>query len=58
MENLAQEDHLGHQVCQVMEYLESKENQGRRDIQELESQVCLECLGSQESWECLEQKAK
>lgn len=58
MENPAQEDHLGRQVCQVMEYLESKENQDHRGTQELESQVCLECLGSQEPWECLGQKAK
>lgn len=58
MENLDQEDHLGHQVCQVMGCLESKENQGHRDIQELESRVCLGCLESQEPWECLEQKVK
>lgn len=58
MENLAQEDHLDPLVCQVMGYLESKENQGHKAIQELESQVCLECQGSQEPWECLGQKAK
>lgn len=58
MESLAQEDHLGPLVYQVMGYLESKENQGHRDIQELESQVCLECQESQEPWECLGQKAK
>lgn len=58
MENLGQEDHLGHPVCQVMECLESKENQDPRDIQELGSRVCLECLGSQEPWACQEQKAK
>lgn len=58
MESLAQEDHLGPPVCQGMGYLESKENQGHRDIQELESQVCLECQGSQEPWECLGQKVK
>lgn len=58
MENLDQEDHLGHQACQVMECLESKENQGPRDTQGLESRVCPECLGSQEPWECQGQKAK
>lgn len=58
MENLDQEDHLDRQVCRVTECLESKENQGPRDIQELESPVCLECLGSQEPWECQGQKAK
>lgn len=58
MENLAQEDHLGPLACQVTGYLGSKENQGHRDIQELESQVCLECLGSQEPWECLGPRAK
>lgn len=58
MENLAQEDPLGLPVCQVKEYLESKENQGHRDTQELESQVCQECQGSQEPWECPGQKAK
>lgn len=58
MENLAQEDHLGPPAYQVMGYLESKENQGHRDIQELENQVCLECQESQEPWECLEQKVK
>ena len=47
MENLDQEDHLGRQVYQVMECLESKENQGPRDIQELESPVCLECRVAQ-----------
>lgn len=58
MENLDQEDHLGHQVYQVMGCPESKENQGPRDIQELESRVCLGCQGSQEPWECQGQKAK
>lgn len=58
MENLAQEVHLAPLVCQVMGYLESKENQGHKAIQELESQACLECLESQEPWECLGQKAK
>lgn len=41
-----------------MGYLESKENRGHRDIQELESQACLECQGSQEPWGCPERKAK
>lgn len=58
MENLAQEDHLGLLACQVTGYLGSKENQGHRDIQELESQVCLECQGSQEPWECLGPRVK
>lgn len=58
MGSLAQEDHLGPPVYQVMGYLESKENQGHRDIPELESQVCLECQESQEPWECLGQKGK
>lgn len=58
MESLAQEDRLGPLVCQVMGYLELKENQGHRDTQELESQVCLECQGSQEPWACLGQKEK
>lgn len=58
MESQAQEDHLGPQVYQVMGYLESKENQGHRAIQELESQVCLECQESQEPWECQGQKVK
>lgn len=58
MENLAQEGHLDLLVCRVMGFLESKENQGHKAIQELESQVCLECQGSQEPWECLGQKVK
>lgn len=58
MESLAQEDHLGPLVYQVRGYLESKENQGHRDIQELESQECLECQESREPWECLGQKVK
>ena len=41
-----------------MECLGSKESQGPRDIQELESRVCPECLGSQAPWECQGQKAK
>lgn len=41
-----------------MGYLESKESQGLRDTQELESQVCLDCQESQEPWECLVQKEK
>lgn len=58
MGNLAREDRLGPLVYQAMGYLESKENPGRRDIPELESQVCLECQESQEPWECLGQKVK
>lgn len=58
MESLAQEDHLGPLAYQVMGYLEPKESQGHRDIQELENQVCPECQESQEPWECLEQKVK
>lgn len=58
MENLAPEDHRGPPVYQVMGYLGPKENQGHKDIQELESQVCLECQESQEPWECLGQKVK
>lgn len=58
MESLAQEDHPGPPAYQVMGYLESKENQGHRDIQELENQVCLECQESQEPWECPGQKVK
>lgn len=58
MESLAQEDRLGPLGYQVMGYLESKENQGHRDTQELENQVCLECQESQEPWECPGQKAK
>lgn len=58
MESPDQEDHLGPQVCQVMECLESRENRGPRDTQELESRVCQECPGSQELWECRGQKAK
>lgn len=58
MESLAREDHLGPPVYQVMGYLESKENQAHRDIQELESQVCPECQESPEPWECQGQKVK
>lgn len=58
MESLAQEDHLGPPVYRVRGYLESKENRGRRGIQELESQVCPECQESQEPWECLGPKVR
>lgn len=58
MESLAQEDHLGPLVYQVRGFLESKENQDHRGIQELESQVCPECQESQEPWECLGPKVK
>ena len=56
MESPAQEDPRGPPAYQVMGYLEPKENQGHRDTQELENQVCLGCQESQEPWECQGQK--